>query len=156
MRTIRISGGAALSQLNLKDGVVLVTNPNPGKARRMQVRQTWGNKTRHKKMASSATLEEKFSLRVEIQLRPRVSLRAFAKMVIERSDAGKFLLENSTCRDFTTTQLNDFNQLYHRYKPQTGSTLSGFRIESTESLRYREFSCHIFPIETHPATYRNT
>ena len=91
-------------------------------------------KAEHLSLVSSTNLGVKYSPRAEIQSRQRVNLIVFVELAIGRSGVGSFLVENPTCRDFMTAQLNEINHLHPRYEPQTAYNLSDVRITTTDTF----------------------
>ena len=85
-------------------------------------------------------------------------------MAIGKSGVGSFLVENMTCRDFTTTQLNEINHLHPRYELQTAYNLSDVRITKTDSFKilfsfslenYSQPKSSRGPLHNHLTTYRS-
>ena len=91
-------------------------------------------KAEHLSEVSYTNLGVKYSPRAEIQSRQRVNLKVFVELAIGRSGVGSFLVENPTCRDFTTAQLNEINHLHTRYEPQTAYSLTDVRITTTDTF----------------------
>ena len=111
-------------------------------------------KAEHLSVVSSTNLGMKYSPRAEIQSRQRVNLRVYVELVIGRSIVGSFLVENPTCRDFTTAQLHEINHLHPRYEPQTACNLTDVRITTTNTFKtYLFFSPKIISPPTKAIPY---
>ena len=91
-------------------------------------------------------------------------MRVFVELAIGRRGVGSFLVEQATCRDFTTAQLNEINHLHPRYKHQTGYSLSDVRITTTDTFKilfpfslenHSQPSSSCGPLHNHLITYRS-
>ena len=111
-----------------------------------------------------ASLGVKYSPRAEILSRQRVNLRVFVELAIGRSGVGSFLVENPTCRDLTTAQLNKINHLHPRYESHTAYNLSDVRTTTTDTFmiffsftleNHSQPNSSCGPLHNHLTTYQS-